>query len=72
MAGGPGSKTAEVFVPSTGQQCQLTELPGVPRYLTTMEDTVVCGGNDGTVAKNCITLTSCGTWEKTTQLKESR
>ena len=66
ISGGNPSDSAgqsvEVYVPSTGQHCQLTDLP---ERLTkhTMEKMTVCGGlNTGT---SCLTLTSDG-WEETT------
>ena len=75
ITGGYGSDglTAEVFVPSTGQHCQL---PGiVARTGHTMEQLTVCGGYNTMASKvpSDITMTSCftlinGAWEKTTTL----
>ena len=62
-------KSVEVYVPSTGQQCRLADLPDVRRYHT-MEAKTVCGGRD--TKTSCLTLTSPGTWEKTTTLLEKR
>ena len=73
-------RSVEVYAPSTGQQCRLADLPDVRRYHT-MEAKTVCGGlkneiyydaeNDDTLT-SCITLTSAGTWKKTTNLREER
>ena len=66
-------QSVEVYAPSTGQQCRLVDLPDV-RHRQSMEAKAVCGGS-GTytdIAKTCITLTSAGTWEKTTDLLEKR
>ena len=62
----------EVFVPSTGQHCQLPDLPGDPRYAHTMEEMTVCGGgyNDSTTT-SCLTLID-GAWQTTTTLLEQR
>ena len=76
ITGGYGSDglTAEVFVPSTGQHCQL---PGVvARTGHTMEQLTVCGGYNVNILSNIpsnITMTSCftlinGAWENTTTL----
>ena len=76
ITGGYGSDglTAEVFVPSTGQHCQL---PGiVERTGHTMEQLTVGGGYNVNILSNIpsnITMTSCftlinGAWEKTTTL----
>ena len=66
-------QSVEVYAPSTGQQCRLADLPGVRRGHS-MEAKTVCGGlfwfSD--TKKTCITLTSAGTWEKTTDLLEKR
>ena len=71
-AGSVGN-SVEVFVPSTGQHCQLPDLPGDLRYVHTMEEMTVCGGGWG----NSSTYTSCltmidGTWQTTTTLLERR
>ena len=72
-------QSVEVYEPSTGQQCRLSDLPDA-RVGHTMEAKTVCGGvkdendeNDDTKT-SCITLTlnSAGTWEKTTDLLEKR
>ena len=62
--------TVEVFIPSTGQHCQLPDMPGDPRYGHTMEDLMVCGGG-GSTGRSCLSLTD-GTWETTTTLVERR
>merc|ERR1719300_318920 len=36
--------SVEVYIPSTGQHCQLPDLPGDPRWYHTMEEMTVCGG----------------------------
>ena len=69
-------KSVEVYEPSTGQQCRLSDLPDVI-VGHTMEAKTVCGGvkneNDKKDTKtSCITLNSAGTWEKTTDLLENR
>ena len=61
-------QSVEVYVPSTGQHCQLPDLPD-RRYLHTMEKMTVCGGED--TRTSCITLTGDG-WENTTTLLERR
>ena len=62
-------KSAEVFVPSTGQHCQLPDLPGAAREFHTMEKMTVCGGEKSTTS--CLTLTG-GTWGTTISLLEER
>ena len=73
ISGGEGSdstlKSAEVYVPSTGQHCQLPDMP-VERSGHTMEGMVVCGGYSGDTETSCLTLTDG--WEKTTTLQERR
>ena len=66
---GTAGQSVEVYAPSTGQQCRLADLPDVRRYHT-MEAKMVCGGF--ATLTSCITLTSAGTWEKTTDLLEER
>ena len=59
-------------MPSTGQHCRLADLPAGRRQ-PSMENNVVCGGKDGPEHKtSCLTLTSGGTWEKTTELLDKR
>ena len=66
------STTVEAFVPSTGQHCQLPDLPG-GRYKHSMENRTVCvGGSDIDSLTACLTLTDEGTWEKTITLLEKR
>ena len=60
---GSAGQTAEVYVPSTGQHCQLPDLPGDWRYYHSSEKTTVCGGYD--TITSCLTLTDDG-WERTT------
>jgi len=62
------SQSVEVYVPSTGQHCQLPDLPD-RRYWHTMEKMTVCGGGD--TLTSCLTLTDAG-WEVTTTLLEWR
>ena len=66
-------KSVEVYVPSTGQQCQLSDLPD-GREDHTMEAKTICGGASKTTDTDltCISLTSAGTWDKTTDLLEER
>ena len=71
---GPGSSigtSVEVFVPSTGQQCRLPDLPE-NRRRHTMEKMTVCGGMEGRyIETSCLTLSN-GIWDTTTTLQESR
>ena len=62
-------RTVEVYVPSTGQHCQLTDLPDWRRYHTQNVKTL-CGGVS-TGDTSCLTLTDAG-WEVTTDLLEER
>ena len=76
MSGGSPSagQSVEVYVPSTGLQCKLPDLPDV-RYGHTMEAKTVCGGLKSDDTKtSCITLnlTSAGTWKETINLLEKR
>jgi len=64
-----GGKSVEVFVPSTGQHCQLPDLPA-GRFQHSMDARTVCGGRY--TWTSCITLTQEGTWERTTTLLEKR
>ena len=61
--------SVELYIPSTGVQCQLTDLPGPPRYHFSSEGLSLCGGWD--TRTSCITLTD-GTWQATTTLLENR
>ena len=66
-------QSVEVYVPSTGQHCQLPDLPA-GRYDHTMEKMTVCGGYGGYgefTWTSCLTLTDAG-WEVTTTLLEER
>ena len=66
-------KSVEVFVPSTGKNCTLPDLPA-SRSFHTMEEMVLCGGggNSGTSTRtSCLKLTDDG-WENTTTLLEGR
>jgi len=63
-------QSVEVYVPSTGQHCQLADLPA-GRYHHTMKKMTVCGGWDSDTATSCLTLTDAG-WEVTTTLLEKR
>ena len=66
------AKSVEVYVPSTGRQCQMPALPA-GRDGHTMEKMVVCGGGDSIESRtSCLTLTDDGTWERTTTLLEER
>ena len=57
-------------MPSTGEHCQLPDLPS-GRFGHIMEGIVVCGGDYGETQTCCLTLTDAG-WEKTTSLLEKR
>lgn len=61
--------SVEVFVPSTGQHCQLPDIPGDPRYSHTMEGRTICGGDYRSTSKSCLTLTDGG-WETSATLIE--
>ena len=63
--------SVEVFVPSTGQHCQLPDMGGEPRYFHSMEETTVCGGERENTRKSCIALTD-GTWQTRATLVENR
>ena len=73
--GGSGSaeKSVEVFVPSTGQHCQLADLPA-GRRLHTMEGVMLCGGgeSDSGTRGSCLNLNANGAWEITSTLLEDR
>ena len=65
-------KSVEVYVPSTGQHCQLPDLPDWRRFHS-MEERTVCGGQHNSDTKtSCLSLTAEGTWERTTTLLEER
>ena len=57
-------QSVEVYVPTTGQHCQLPDLPDRRRWHT-MEKMMVCGGED--TRTSCLTLTGDG-WENTTEM----
>ena len=64
-------QSVEVYVPSTGQHCQLPDLPA-RRFYHSMEKMTLCGGSDSRdTATSCLTLTDAG-WEVTTTLLEER
>jgi len=63
--------SVEVYIPSTGQHCQLPDLPGDPRDGHTMEEMTVCGGFVTSTGTSCLTLID-GTWQTTTTLLEWR
>ena len=64
-------QSVEVYVPSTGQHCQLPDLPA-RRYYHSMEKMVLCGGGSSYDTRtSCLTLTDAG-WEVTTTLLEER
>ena len=64
-------QSVEVYVPSTGQHCQLPSLPD-ERYNHGIEAMTVCGGGGSDDTKtSCQTLTD-GSWETTTTLLEKR
>jgi len=68
--------SVEVFVPSTGQHCQLPSLPGGPRSDHSINDRTICGGGVYNVysasRRSCLTLNSNGNWLETTSLLEQR
>ena len=65
-----GGYTVEVYVPSTGQHCQMPDLPDWRRQHS-QDFQTVCGGFIFGTKTSCITLTEDG-WESTTTLLESR
>ena len=71
ISGGTSSASnfVEVYIPSTGQHCQLPDLPGEKRTIHTMEKMTVCGGLY--TKKSCISLID-GAWQTTTTLLEER
>ena len=74
ITGGSSSSaghTVELYVPSTGQHCQLPDLPDNTGEHT-LENLVLCGGWGSTnTSWSCLTLTGDG-WERTTTLLEER
>jgi len=66
-------QSVEVYVPSTGQHCELPDLPA-SRYDHTMEDRTICGGgySNSDTLTSCLSLTDEGTWNKTATLLEGR
>ena len=68
---GSVGRTAEVYVPSTGQHCRLPDMPDRRRAHTQNVKTL-CGGEYSTDTQtSCLTLTDAG-WEVTTTLLEER
>ena len=65
---GSAGQSVELYSPSTGQHCQLPDLPD-RRYWHSMEKKTICGGGD--TPASCLTLNSSG-WETTTDLLEQR
>ena len=65
-------QSVEVYVPSTGQSCELPDLPGNDEYdRHIMEGLMVCGGQF-VLEDSCLTLKD-GTWDTTTaSLQEDR
>merc|ERR1711953_1416688 len=69
ISGGDDSdKSVELYSPSTGQHCQLPDLPD-RREGHSMEKKMICGGYYNPTS--CLTLSSSG-WETTTDLLEGR
>ena len=65
-----GGYSAEVYVPSTGQHCQLPDLPDW-RHSHTQNGQTVCGGYIFYTRSSCITLTPDG-WQRTTTMLKDR
>ena len=70
------TKSVEVFLPSTGQHCELPDLPD-SRYEHTMDSKTVCGGSYYSETthlphSDCLTLTADWTWERTTTMLNTR
>ena len=61
--------SAEVFIPSTGKNCRLPDMPGSSRAFHTMEKMMICGGDK--TKKSCLTLID-GIWKETTTLLVDR
>jgi len=72
-SGGSGVLTSvEVWVPSTGQHCRVTDLPGW-RTQHSQEAKTVCGGIGSDSWASCLTLNAEGSWDETTRtLVENR
>ena len=68
--------SVEVFVPTTGQHCQLPSLPGGSRSDHSINDKTICGGGvygvNSASRRSCLTLNSNGNWLETTSLLEQR
>ena len=64
-------QSVEVYIPSTGQHCELPDMPD-GRYSHSMEGMEVCGGPGSDTGTSCLSLTDEGTWERTTTLLERR
>ena len=62
-------KSVEAYVPSTGQHCQLPDMPD-SRHWHSMEEMTVCGGEY--TETSCLTFSSNGIWERTTTLLVER
>jgi len=72
ISGGFNSiQSVEVYIPSTGQHCELPDMPD-GRHYHSMEGMEVCGGDDTDTQTSCLSLTDEGTWETTTTLLERR
>ena len=69
--GSLSSQSVEVYIPSTGQHCELPDMPD-GRHYHSMEGMEVCGGDDTDTQTSCLSLTDEGTWERTTTLLERR
>ena len=72
IAGGDGGiRSVEVYVPETRHSCELPSLPD-RRRTHTINDLVLCGGDDlENESHSCLTFSS-GTWEKTHTLAQKR
>jgi len=71
ITGGSGGSagvlsSVEVWVPSTGQHCRVTDLPGW-RNAHSQEAKTVCGGIGSDSWASCLTLNAGGSWEVTTR-----
>ena len=64
-------QSLEVYIPSTGQHCELPDIMDGRRYHS-MEGMEVCGGFYTDSETSCLSLTDEGTWERTTTLLERR
>ena len=74
MSGGMSNSSglsAEVYVPSSGERCELPPLTGGPRDSHGMVGQTVCGGYHQEASSSCISLRD-GVWDLTAELLQPR